>query len=440
MCALFLVLSLLGAADETQQARADRAQWPQAEWGYLYYLSTTAAPAEHRAALARTTAFVVASASRAVVIERQLPQQVGDSDLYRIDLRGLEWDWRDWRQVLERYPYAPDRHPPLVVRADWLLVELTDAFASDSYYRLLYGGRNIPKTRDEFLKFWRVDADPALRFGLIEGHSGVALAGVRWIENRPTAARGYAWGTRDSARINAASDPLERPDGAFRHDAEEWIVGIPKWSTAGPRGTLQAYLLANGQGKRQDRAPADIVADQTRFRGLPEIRTCGSCMQCHVAGIKGPRDNLLRRVIAAGVDLYADRPTQEQLERFHLADIATEVERNREDYAVIVQLITGNDPETNAWELKQCIDHYDAPVTLAQAACELATTPGELRQALAYASARQVPLGARLSALAHNQPMPRPAWEDAFGTAYEVMALWRKATQGQADLGDVNRR
>src|SRR5690606_16992381 len=137
MCALFLVLSLLGAADETQQARADRAQWPQAEWGYLYYLSTTAAPAEHRAALARTTAFVVASASRAVVIERQLPQQVGDSDLYRIDLRGLEWDWRDWRQVLERYPYAPDRHPPLVVRADWLLVELTDAFASDSYYRLL---------------------------------------------------------------------------------------------------------------------------------------------------------------------------------------------------------------------------------------------------------------------------------------------------------------
>jgi hypothetical protein len=361
------------------------------------------------------------------VVERQLPLRIGESDLYRIDLRQLEWDWRDWRKVLARDPYSPGQTLPLVVRADWLLAELTDAFASDSYYRLLYGGKNIPKTREDFLKFWQVESDPAFRFGLIEGRSGVALAGIRWIENRPTANRGYAWGTRDSAEIDAKTDPLERPDGSFRHQAEEWIVGIPKWSAAGPRGTLQAYLLANGQGQRQDRAPADIVADQTRFRGLPEIRTCGSCIQCHVAGIKGPKENQLKEAIAAGVDLYADRQTQESLERFHLADVEKEVARNREDYAAIVHLVTGHSPEENAAEFKRCIDWYDGDVTREQAARELGVTPDELRLALGYASARNLSLGARLSALAHEAPMPRTAWEDVYATAYAAVKLWRSA-------------
>lgn len=422
---LSLLLLALAVPHETELARLDRARFPAAEWGYYYYLSTAAAPEALRPAVARTAAFVVASASRAVVLERQLPARVGESDLYRIDLRGLEWDWRDWLRVLRRYPYTPDDRPPLVVRADWLVVELTDAFAADSYYRLLYGGRNIPQTREDFLKFWRVEEDAAFRFGLIEGRSGVALAGVRWIENRPTANRGYAWGTRDSAEIDAAADPLERPDGSFRHQAEEWIVGVPKWSLAGPRGTLQAYLLNDAAGKRQDRAPADIVADQTRFRGAPEIRTCGSCMQCHVSGIKGPSVNALRATIAAGVDLYADRRTQEQLEQFHLADIHREVERNREDYLTIVAFITGRPAEENAAALKQCIDAYDADVTLEQAARELATTPEELRLALAYASARGRKLGARLSALAHDQPLPRPAWEDAYPAAHAAMKEWQ---------------
>jgi hypothetical protein len=432
MTPALLLLSLLAAASsdtaasEAAAARADRARFAPAEWGYYYYLSTSAAPESLRPALARTAAFVVASASRAVVLEPHLPARVEPGDLYRIDLRALEWDWRDWRRVLARYPYAPHTELPLIVRADWLLVELTDAFAADSYYRLLYGGRNIPATRDDFLKFWGVSSDTDFRIGLIEGQSGVALAKVRWIENRPTVNRGYAWGTRDSARIDAAADPLERPDGRFQHQAEEWIVGIPKWSQTGTRGTLQAYLLANGQGVRQDRAPADIVADQTRFRGTPEIRTCGSCMQCHVAGVKGPKVNELRATIAAGVDLYADRSTQEELERFHLADVEKEVRRNREDYAAAVQFITGQPPEQNAAELKQCLDWYDSDVSLEQAARELGAAPDELRRALALASARTGALGARLSALAHDRPMPRSVWEDAFAEAYIALKAWRK--------------
>lgn len=218
---------------------------------------------------------------------------------------------------------------------------------------------------------------------------------------------------------------MERPDGGFRHQAEEWIVGIPKWSAAGPRGTLQAYFLANAQGVRQDRAPADIVADQTRFRGVPEIRTCGSCMQCHAAGINGPKENQLRSVIAAGVDLYADEKTQEALERFHLADVQKEIERNREDYAAAVKLITGSEPEANAAAFQRCVDWYDRDVTLRQAACELCLSPDELRLALAYASARGVQLGARLAALSHERPIPRSAWEDAYATAHAAAEAWR---------------
>jgi hypothetical protein len=217
-----------------------------------------------------------------VVIERHLPQRVGESDLYRFDLRQLEWDWRDWHVVLSRYPYSPDRKLPLVVRADWLTVELTDAFASDSYYRLLYGGRNIPAARDDFLRFWRVEADPAFRFGLIEGRSGVALAGIRWIENRPTANRGYAWGTRDSARIDAGPIRWSGPTAAFATRRKSGSSAFPSgrrparaercrrtsWPTprecgkTGPRPTSSPTRPAFAESRRF--APAGAACNVTR--------------------------------------------------------------------------------------------------------------------------------------------------------------------------------
>lgn len=420
---LLLIATLPAAAwaDEANRlAAAHRAGFPRAEWGYHYYLSTAAVPRPQRQDLAQVLAFVVASCSPQPVIERCTPRAVGP-DLYHLDLRGLEWRYQDWHQLLEAYPYSP-AELPLVVRADWLLVHLTDATASASYYRLLHRG-TVPATRDEWLQLWGVSGDPALRFGLIEAASGVSKARTRWIENRPML-RGYAWGTRDVARLAPGRDPLEQPAGDFGHDAEEWILGVPKLSTAtGRRGVLQVYLLTDGKGKRVDKADTDVVEDATRFRGLAAVRTPGSCMSCHARGLHHPSVNELRRLIAAGVDTYAGLKTRDALERFHLGDVAKDIERGNEDFAAGVAMASGQTPDENAEALRAAVAAYDRPVDLAAAALELDSTPAELR--LALASASDGHLGARLAGLAHEQPIPRTAWEDLYLIAREALEAWR---------------
>jgi hypothetical protein len=416
-------------------ANADRARFPASDWGSIFYLTTDALRDERQITAGRTTAFVVSSFSRAAVLEHHVPVEVARG-LYRIDLRGLEWDWRDWHAVLKSYPYAPESRPlPLIVRADWLCVELADNFESDAGYRLLYGGRKIPKTRDEFLKLWSVGkgaADPLL-LAHIEQESGVSLLKVRRIENRPTSNRGYAWGTEDNARrnFNGQTDPLETLLGGRRHDAEEWIVGFPKLSVSqGAGGMAQAYLLANGQGKRQDRAPVDIVEDHHRFRGVAEIRNSGSCIGCHAEGIRPLTRNDLRDVIAAGVELYADKRSQQLIEQTYLADLRLAVEalRNQEDYTAFVALVSGWGPQENARAFRQLVDEYDATLDLADCARELYVTPQELTHAFGYASQKQVKLGARLAGVVHGREVTREYWESSYATAFAAVQLWRQAT------------
>jgi len=423
------MISLLGALlisaspADMAAASSDRQQFRQEDWGYIYYLSCSGEDEASEQQLAAVARFVASSFSRQPILERSTPVPVAGTALLRLDLRELDWSWRDWHRVLERYPYYPPAKLPLVVRADWLVVELTDNFASDSGYRLLYGAQNIPATRDEFLEFWQVIDDRRSNFGLIEAQSGVSKQRYRWIESRPVP-RGYAWGTRDVLRVAEGRDLLEFPDGSFRHDGEEWIVGIPKVSLAeGTRGVLQVYLLAAGDGKRVDRAPVDLVEDHGRFRGLAEIRNTGSCIGCHTSGLNYPTENALRSLIVDGVDLYAGKKVQEQLELFHLTDVGKELTRNIEDYEAIVRLCSGLPAAELVAAFKSAVDAYDADVTLAVAARELHTTPRELKLALAYVSAGEQ--GARLSWLAHGRAMARETWESLYGRAYYALRAWK---------------
>lgn len=415
-------------------ANADRQQFPSTDWPYLYYLTTDALGDVRQLAAGRTAAFTLSSFSRAVVLEQHVPIQVAPG-LYRIDLRGLQWSYSDWTAVLEAYPYAPESRPlPLIVRADWLVVRLSDNFESDSGYRLLYGGKSIPKTRAEFLKLWNIPdrgvQDPLL-MAHVEQASGVSLLHVRRIQNLPAANRGYAWGTEDVAQrnFNAATDPLEHLIGGAQHDAEEWIVGFPKQSvTQGAAGMAQGYLLSNGKGVRQDRAPVDIVEDHTRFRGVAEIRNSGSCIQCHAEGIKPLNENGLREIIASGVELFADKKSQQIIEQQNLVEarLKIEVVRAQEDYAAFVALATGWDVESNARAFRELVDTYDKPLTLEDCARELYVTPQDLEHALGYASSRQVKLGARLAGLAHDQTITRPYFESQYSTAYAAVKLWQQ--------------
>lgn len=417
-----MVIALAAGHPDLAAASADRAQFQQSDWPYLYYLSTASADRKLQPSVEIALKFVVPSVSKAAIIEHQMPQRVGATNLYRIDLRGLEWSYAQWAAVMRRYPYSSQL--PLIVEGRWLVTQLTDAAESDAQYRLLYGDK-IPKTRDDFLKFWRVDGEPSLRFGLIESQSGVSIQGTRWIENRPIS-RGYAWGTRDIFKVDKERDPLVRPEGTFKHDGEEWIVGIPKLSSStGARGTLQVYLLANGQGNRVDKAPVNLVEDTSRFRGLAEIRNTGSCIQCHAAGINQPNRNALRDLVVSGVDPYAKKKDQEAIERFHFGNLQTEINRNGEDFATIVEICTGVKPPEAVAAFKATIGSYDAPVSLGDAARELYTSSAELRLALANYSLAG-PVNPRLALLAHDQEIPREAWDSLYLTAQAAMAAWER--------------
>lgn len=434
---LLIAAAVVSANPETQAALSDRAQLPRADWGFTYYVNTASVERGDQAQLGGVLAFVCASSSRQDIIERCTPEQVTPT-LWRIDLRNMKWDWRQWWHVLNSYPYRTGKGayragypPPLVIRADWLCVALADTSQSDAYYRLLYGTPKL--SRDDFLRVWGANKKVSTHFGVIvdsDSPIGPSVAGVRLVENFPTSNRGDVWRTRDSAEINAKSDPLEHLTGGFKHVAEELIAAMPKHSLrTGQRGRLQAYLLSDAKGNRQEEAPGKIVTDHLGFRGAATIRNWGSCIGCHTKGINNPGTSELRRLIAIpdGPEIYADRKSQEFIERFHLSDAGLQIKRDCEDYALGVAMCNGWDGETNAKHFRAAIDSYDAAVTLRQAAREAYLTPAEFRLALGWASSNGYPLPARLAALANNdEALPRAAWEDHWATAVVVAENWQK--------------
>lgn len=405
--------------NDNQLAENDRQQYPPELWPQLYYLTTSPNDLQSQEALETALSLIVPSTSRQVVLERCLPVKVAPT-LYRINLLDLGWDTSAWRKVVAENPYSVSDNA-LVLRADWLLLQLADAQESEAYYSLLFGKA---KTRDEVFQLLGVDDNVANRFGLIEGQSGVNVQGKRWIENRALP-RGYAWLTRDSIKLTGERDMLERPDGSFLHDGEEGIIGIRKVHLAtGTQGALQVYFLADGKGKLVNRAPVDLVTDSTGFRGLPEIRCPGSCVQCHEAGLNPLTTNELRDYIASGVDAYADYENQQAIESFHFADLTRELKRDGQDFQAIVRLATGMEAKEAVSRFRSALAKYDQPLSLEQVASELHAPADELRLALAWASSKNFHLPARVAGLAHGQNIPRTSWEENYLTCRQLYADW----------------
>jgi hypothetical protein len=430
MMQLAMLLAVVATpATDAAAALQHRQQFPQSEWGYHYYLSTASVAPDHRADLAVAVRLMVASSSLQPIVERCTPQPVTDT-LWHVDLRELQWAVDDWHKVLADYPYATARLP-IVVRADWLLLQLADQTDSDAYFRLLFGGDRIPKQRDDWLDLLKVSRErskdfDALRFGLIESESGVAKQDARWMERHPVLG-GYAWGTRDILEVAPDADPLEHPAGDFEHDGEEWIVGIPKVSlTTGDRGALQVYALSSGDGKIVAEAPVDLVEDSTTFRQQRAVRNPGSCVQCHTEGLNLPSTNDYRQLIVDGVDVvfYGDKDKQDQIDAFHLGDVERELSRANEDFQAIVRLATGVESAAAVKAFKATVDRFDAALDLDATARELGTTPENWRLAIGYASTQTSTLPARVAGLPHGRTIPRAAWEGIYHEALHRLHAW----------------
>jgi len=429
MAPVITALILLAASNDSDAAFADRATLPPDVAGRVAYLTVATFPVEQQEALAKQARFIVPSLSSKSYLVDQLPVAVSGTNLLRLDLGGLGWE-KTWGKVIAQHytpayrPDLPTGQTPLVVRADWVVAALTDPnITGDAQYQLLYGGKP-PKTLAEFQAFHKVNGDPLLAFARIEGQSGVSIEGERVIQNFAVSNRGYYWLTLDSRVVAGENDPLANiTKKDLKHDASEAIAAIPK-HVAGTGGALQAYFLADASGKRQEKAPSDIVKDSTETRGV-EIRNTLSCIGCHIDGIRHPTLDKYRSYIESGARIYIhDKATQEEVDRYYQSPIAREIERNNEDYAAAVALCNGLTPADNSVAFRAVVRAYDAPLNLEQQARELYTTPEEWRLALGNYS-RTYQLSSRLALAAQGQPITRNQWQADFALAQKVLAVWQ---------------
>ena len=306
------------------------------------------------------------------------------------------------------------------MRADWFITRVLDSALSASeyddgvpaYLRLLYAG-TPPKTEAEFVKFWDTDPDTQRHYGQIEGDSQVNVRGRRLIEWRDRHG-GYFFVTRDSLRLDTKGDPLENPaQGQGKFDGSEIIVGVLKnSSTQYSRGAVQYYLLVDGSGNVVHEAPVRLVQDSTNFGGLPSIRTAGSCMQCHVEGIRPIDTNAVIDLQKKfGTAIFDSRP--DEFRRYHYVGLTEEVEAAQRQYARGVQLHTGWTGEQLSEAVKSVVDGYYENLSLQGAAEELGVKSARLRQTIVhYGQANPIPAG--ISMLAQGGSCSRDLFEQQY--------------------------
>ena len=420
---VLLLVASAGTSELTRAAIEDRKRFNESEHAFLTYLVADETTS-------RVLSWVLSSTSLQVEVEQCQPQEVVEG-LYRIDIRSLKWRHTDWRTVLEQHPYGGYS---MLVRGDWLVTELLDAQLSASkhtdgvasYYRLLYGAR-VPKTEADFMAFWEVDENAQRHRGQIEGLSQVNRRGRRWIENRDRM-RGYLWVTRDSLALNTESDPLERPDGSFRHDGSETIVGFEKYSSSTQtRGTVQFYLLTNREGHVVNEAPVQLVEDATRFRNIPSIRTWGSCLQCHVEGIRPLKSNALVQLSKQyGTAIFSANP--QELRRFHFGSLEKQIKRNQEDYAAGVMMHTGWTAEQLREAVEAVVRGYDSALDLQRAAVELGVASDVLRATVVeYGQKNPIPAG--IAVLVGGGECSRDLFAEQFGFLNTILKGSKDAGQ-----------
>ena len=426
--ALVVLLAIAGVdPSEADAAHADWVALGKGNYAYATVSTERSEPAKERAA--RQLAFNCASMSSNSYLGDQLPVKLPGTDLYRLDLDGLGWA-KTWATVLVRhYKYRPDLTTygryPLVVQAQFINAELTDPIKTPGAASLLLYGREL-KTAQEFRNHWKVNVTKTEAFGFIEGASGVQAEGLqRLMVNYDTSLRTRFFETFDSKIVAGKNDPLENPVlGTLKFDGSELIAGMPKHYN-GQGGSLQAYFLADAKGNAVNVAPVDLVKDSEGVRG-PDIRNHLDCIVCHTSGMQMPTVNAYREYLIGGAKIYADKHTKRELERLYESPFVKELDRQNEDYAAAVKLVNGLTPEKNAAEFVACIKAYDAPVTLAQAAREVYSTPEELRLAIG-GYAPTLKLTARLSMLAEGQPISRDQWKLNVGqVVLEILPAWRK--------------
>lgn len=253
-----------------------------------------------------------------------------------------------------------------ILRLDWWVywTSIQDQRHGAGYYDFL----GI-KSRADFEKLVGLDAKLAAarraEHRAIVEHSGVSHFPRQVL--RLGSVDGGAWRTLDVLDdARGGRNPIRQLDRDYTHQAEEHY-GI------GPSG-LFAFLLCDAEGRLQDAAPDKIGPDKTRAgHNRTRIEVGASCVRCHLEGLR-PVTNWMRDVIQSPAVANVDYARAQRL-RTYFRDLEAKLKQDNAAYATRLKECNGLTPAANAKLFARLWDRYEAPLTLADCARELGTTP-----------------------------------------------------------------
>jgi mono/diheme cytochrome c family protein len=346
------------------------------------------------------------------------PQPVDSArTVYRIDLRDYKWSARLWDKLVAVYPYRLEAGEigrvavsltggsPPYLRADWFAAT---ASRPPFYHDFL----QLPATDRALERMLQVEvaADVQEDRAVRAGFNGSGVAKNNRLLERHDALHGAYWRSYDfsdnTGRQNLFDHPLN-----FVPAGGEIIFHLPNG--------LQGYLLVDGNGRRIDKAPGDVVSDPKRPDRLVENGL--SCISCHVAGLL-PKDDQVRAHVLKNPDSFTkeDRETVQALYA-PAARLRALLEGDVERFAAALKRagVPSGEPEP----VLAVVLRYEGVLDLTAAAGEAGLTATEFGARLRRSPALSRTLG---PLLARAGTVQRQVWEETFAELARAFELGKE--------------
>jgi formylglycine-generating enzyme required for sulfatase activity/mono/diheme cytochrome c family protein len=391
----------------------------------------------------------VNSVSRGAAIHVPVAVDGTQGTAFRIDLRELGWTDHDWERIEDRYPYFFAKKDSEaffqvlglftkadipVIRGDWFAAEA----CRDPLYGQLLGHPATLRELESSLKVSvaaNLESGKALRAGFLR--SGVSDFN-RLIERHPIGAYGGSyWKSYDFAGNDGKKNLRARPfgpadvasfagyrpsdDARFAHDGGEVIYSL--------RNGLQAYALADAEGRMIPRAPISIVGDPARG----EVENALSCMQCHSRGIRSDarRDEIFE---TAQLAANLDKASLTALDALHASteQLGDAYRMDAERFENALEKLGLQPTGTSEEPISRLVQRFEDFVRLEQAAEELGVDRKViLDQFKSAADLRQIAADLRVGGL------PRASFLGVFRRVAEASGLGKlKMPKIEGELGE----
>jgi WD40 repeat protein len=337
------------------------------------------------------------------------------STVYRIDLRDHRWPALAWDRLAEAYPYRPAGEAPAAqpyVRGDWFV----SAASRPPFYHDLLG---LPETERALERLLQVDVAADLRddAALRAGFNGSGVARNNRVLQRHDAAHGAYWRSYDFADSTGVQNVFEHPlgpapgTGGFHHDGGEVIFHLPNG--------LLGFLLVDGQGRRIDKAPAEVVSDPQR----PDRRVENglSCFSCHAPGLL-PKDDQVRPHVRRNPGAFGPDDRDAILALYAPpARMRVRLQEDNERYARALGRLglAPGEPEP----VGAVVRRYEGVLDLRAAAAEAGMSESDFASRLGRSPALRRTLGALL---ARGGTVQRAVFEQSFAELARELRLARE--------------